>query len=87
MWGVDTAGVGDGTGALAAAVARRCYESGLVIERCGRGDTVLKLLPPLTIAPEELVLGLSILRDCVAAELAGAIRADGASAWVISPVR
>ena len=87
MWGVDTAGVGDGAGALAAAVARRCYESGLVIERCGRGDTVLKLLPPLTIAPEELVLGLSILRDCVAAELAGAIRADGASAWVISPVR
>ena len=41
-----------------------------MIERCGRGDTVLKVLPPLTIATEELVLGLSILRDAMAAELA-----------------
>lgn len=70
IWGLDMAGVGPGADALAKRVARRCYDAGLVIERCGRNDTVLKVLPPLTIAPEELVLGLSILRDAVTLELA-----------------
>ena len=70
MWGIDMAGTGQGATSLAADIARRCYDAGLVIERCGRGDTVLKVLPPLTIATEELVLGLSILRDAMAAELA-----------------
>ena len=70
MWGIDMASTGQGATSLAADIARRCYHAGLVIERCGRGDTVLKVLPPLTIATEELVLGLSILRDAIAAELA-----------------
>ena len=70
MWGIDMASTGQGATSLASDIARRCYHAGLVIERCGRGDTVLKVLPPLTIATEELVLGLSILRDAIAAELA-----------------
>lgn len=69
MWGIDMAGVSAEATTLAARIARRCYHAGLVIERCGRGDTVLKVLPPLTIATEELVLGLSILRDAIAAEV------------------
>ncbi len=44
IWGVDLAGI-DPTGAHAKAVARRCFDAGLVIERVGRHDTVLKLLP------------------------------------------
>ncbi len=53
--------------ALAKEVAARCFENGLVIERCGRDDTVLKLLPPLTIEVDELVEGLRVLKDATAA--------------------
>jgi len=70
MWGIDMSGTRLDATTLAADIARRCYHAGLVIERCGRGDSVLKVLPPLTIATEELVLGLSILRDAIAAEMA-----------------
>lgn len=48
IWGVDLAGI-DPTGAHAKGVARRCFDAGLVIERVGRHDTVLNLLPPLVI--------------------------------------
>jgi len=35
-----------GSGGTAVSVARRAFERGLVIETCGPGDRVLKLLPP-----------------------------------------
>ena len=56
--------------ALAAAVAQRCFQAGLIIERCGRGDTVLKLLPPLTIDDPRLLAGCQIIVDAIAAEVA-----------------
>jgi diaminobutyrate-2-oxoglutarate transaminase len=37
-----------------------------VIERVGRNDTVLKVLPPLNIETERLLDGLSILADASA---------------------
>lgn len=43
------------------AIAKDCYENGLIIETCGRGSSVLKLLPPLTLSPNELEKGLSII--------------------------
>lgn len=58
--GLDTAGCG-GPG-RAREVQRRCFADGLIVELCGRGDTVLKLLPPLTIEPGQLERGLAILR-------------------------
>lgn len=60
IWGVDTAGI-DPTGALAKRIGTQCFEDGLVIERTGRNDTVLKLLPPLTIDEETLKAGIAIL--------------------------
>jgi diaminobutyrate-2-oxoglutarate transaminase len=46
--------------------AARCFEKGLVIERCGRGGTVLKIMPPLTIDESLLVAGCEILAEAVA---------------------
>jgi diaminobutyrate-2-oxoglutarate transaminase len=60
IWGVDLGGI-DPTGALARQVARASFDAGLIIERVGRNDTVLKLLPPLTIPRALLSEGCSIL--------------------------
>jgi diaminobutyrate-2-oxoglutarate transaminase len=45
----------------AAGVQRRAFASRLLVERCGREDRVLKLMPPLTIAEEQLDEGLGRL--------------------------
>jgi diaminobutyrate-2-oxoglutarate transaminase len=60
IWGVDFAGI-DASGALARQIARASFDAGLIIERVGRNDTVLKILPPLTIARPLLSEGCSIL--------------------------
>jgi diaminobutyrate-2-oxoglutarate transaminase len=44
--------------ARAAAAQRRAFDAGLLVERCGRDDRVLKLMPPLTIPDEQLDAGL-----------------------------
>jgi diaminobutyrate-2-oxoglutarate transaminase len=57
---------------LAAAVARKAFEGGLLIEAVGPRDEVLKLLPPLVIGDEELGQGLDILEDSLEQALASA---------------
>ncbi|MBX7101636.1 MAG: diaminobutyrate--2-oxoglutarate transaminase [Myxococcaceae bacterium] len=57
--GVDVRNAGGE--AAAAAVGRACFEQGLMIERCGREDTVLKVLPPLSIPLDQLRAGCAIL--------------------------
>lgn len=64
--GVDLGRIGP---AVARAVSHRCFERGLIVECCGRGDTVLKILPPLVIEDELLADGLGILHAAVLAEL------------------
>ncbi|MBD0743648.1 diaminobutyrate--2-oxoglutarate transaminase [Streptomyces sp. CBMA152] len=49
----------------AGAVARRAFELGLLIETSGPRSEVVKLLPPLTITPEELDEGLRTLARAV----------------------
>ncbi|MQX90434.1 diaminobutyrate--2-oxoglutarate transaminase [Sinorhizobium meliloti] len=49
------------TGKLAENIVRKAFEDGLVVERCGADDQVIKLLPPLTIDGETLQRGLDIL--------------------------
>ena len=49
-----------------------CAERGLVIETVGPRDEVLKLLPPLVIADEELGRGLDILEEALEQTLLGA---------------
>ncbi len=51
---------------LAAKVARRAFENGLVVETSGSEDQVIKLLPPLTIDDAALRKGLEILEQSVA---------------------
>jgi diaminobutyrate-2-oxoglutarate transaminase len=68
LWGVDTAAI-DPTGGIARSIGRRAFHNGLIIERVGRNDTVLKILPPLTIEPEVLHEGLTILATSTKAVL------------------
>jgi 4-aminobutyrate aminotransferase / (S)-3-amino-2-methylpropionate transaminase / 5-aminovalerate transaminase len=52
--------------AVAAAVARRCHQQGVLVLRCGTYDNVLRLLPPL-------VIGIDLLDEALDV-LAGAVR-------------
>jgi diaminobutyrate-2-oxoglutarate transaminase len=58
MHGVD---LSSAPGLEAPKVSRLCFDKGLVVETCGRGDSVLKLLPPLTISQQNLSLGLETI--------------------------
>ena len=59
IWGVDFAGFDrDITKPLIAA----CFKNGLIVERVGRDNNVLKLMPPLVIEDELLHKGLLILK-------------------------
>ena len=57
---------------LAAQVTRRAFDNGLIIERAGPRDEVIKVLAPLVTPPGQLEMGLDIietsLSDAVAAE-------------------
>ncbi|WP_188393936.1 diaminobutyrate--2-oxoglutarate transaminase [Mesorhizobium sp. SARCC-RB16n] len=55
------------TGNLAEKIARKAFENGLVVERCGAEDQVIKFLPPLTIDGPALQRGLDILDKSVRA--------------------
>jgi diaminobutyrate-2-oxoglutarate transaminase len=57
LWGLDLTD----TGLSAAKVSSQCFDLGLVVEACGRGGQVLKILPPLTIDRQSLADGLDLL--------------------------
>lgn len=60
IWGVDFSGFSeDITKPLIAA----CFKNGLIIERVGRDNNVLKIMPPLVIDDALLLKGLGIIRD------------------------
>ncbi|MEU2065022.1 diaminobutyrate--2-oxoglutarate transaminase [Streptomyces sp. NPDC013455] len=63
--GIDTARAGGPE--RAERVQRHAFEHGLIVERCGRYDEVLKVMPPLTVAPGLLDEGLGILHDALRA--------------------
>lgn len=56
---------------LAGRVSAEAFQRGLVIETSGADDQVLKFLPALTITEDELARGLQIVRESLAAVLAG----------------
>ncbi|TGQ12712.1 diaminobutyrate--2-oxoglutarate transaminase [Mesorhizobium sp. M00.F.Ca.ET.217.01.1.1] len=58
-------GLDCGAGKLAEKIVRKAFEGGLVVERCGSEDQVIKVLPPLTIDAETLQRGLDILDKSV----------------------
>jgi diaminobutyrate-2-oxoglutarate transaminase len=50
---------------LAAKVSAAAFERGLLVERAGPRDEVIKLLPPLTVTDGEIDEGLALLADAV----------------------
>jgi 4-aminobutyrate aminotransferase len=49
------------SGAMAAAVQQACFDDGLLVLTCGPHDSVLRLIPALTITDDELQQAVSIL--------------------------
>jgi diaminobutyrate-2-oxoglutarate transaminase len=58
----------------AAAVTARAFEHGLIIERAGPQDEVIKCMMPLTTSYAELDEGIDILTRALAEEFGGAVR-------------
>ena len=51
----------------AKAVVDAAFDRGLILLSCGLYGNVIRLLPPLNIAPDELDEGLAILEESLAA--------------------
>lgn len=68
MWGVDCDKLGGGV--FSRAVTQACFRRKLVIERAGRDDSVVKLMPALTISDELLMDGLQIIKEAFVEVLA-----------------
>ena len=61
MWGIECEKLG-GDG-FSHAVTKACFDRKLIIERAGRDNSVVKLMPPLVIEEDLLVEGLRIIKD------------------------
>jgi diaminobutyrate-2-oxoglutarate transaminase len=61
IWGIDVANIGGED--FAKKITSRCFELGLIVERVGRDNTVLKILPPLTIEMSILQKGCAIIKQ------------------------
>lgn len=66
IWGVDFWRY-DKDGKMSKLVQDECFKHGLIVERVGRGNTVVKLMPDLMMTDETLQEGLAILHKAVAA--------------------
>ena len=60
IWGIDFK-----DGRLARAVLDTCFKNKLIIELAGREDSVLKIMPALTIEDELLIEGLDIIKGAI----------------------
>lgn len=67
IWGLDFSKFEDVD--FSRRVMVECFRRGLIVERVGRKNVVLKLMPPLVIEDELLLEGLRILQESVAALL------------------
>lgn len=65
VWGVDLWRY-DHEGKMSKKVLDECFKNGLIVERVGRGNTVIKVMPELLIDEETLRRGLDILKAAVA---------------------
>lgn len=60
-------------GEIAEAVSRLAFARGVLVERCGPEDQVVKFLPALDIPPEQLARALELVAGCVADALAAPV--------------
>lgn len=63
IWGIDLKRFNDQS--LAKRITDRCFELGLIVERVGRNDSVIKVLPPLTIDFTTLRTGCLIIKQAL----------------------
>ncbi|EJW20319.1 aminotransferase class III-fold pyridoxal phosphate-dependent enzyme [Paenibacillus alvei] len=63
IWGIDVSGFTDEAGAKR--MTEISFKNGLIIERAGRGDHVLKIMPPLTVSMEHLAAGCDIIKSSI----------------------
>lgn len=69
IWGVDLYHC-DPEGKASKQVLDLCFQNGLIVERVGRGNAVVKVMPDLLIGEATLRRGLDILKSAVAQVLA-----------------
>ncbi|MFI0734739.1 aspartate aminotransferase family protein [Streptomyces sp. NPDC021225] len=69
MWGIELANPGDGrpATALAGEVQTYALRHGLIVERGGRQDAVVRILPPLNVTADVVDTACSILVEAVSA--------------------
>ncbi|MER5910681.1 diaminobutyrate--2-oxoglutarate transaminase family protein [Streptomyces sp. NPDC001982] len=67
MWGIELAHPGSGRPAaqLAAAVQAHALRHGLIVERGGREDAVIRILPPLNVTADVIDTACAILLDAI----------------------
>lgn len=58
-------------GVKAKAIAKTCFDNGMLFGPCGTDFKVLKLIPPLTIPDDDLEQGLAIFKDAVLSVMHG----------------
>lgn len=66
MWGIDCGEMPTGTSQN---IRKLCFENGLILELSGREDTVIKIMPPVTVPDGILMQGLEILMKAIAEEI------------------
>ena len=62
IWGIDFTDIDC---SLSKTAQTKCVENKLIVERCGRKDCVLKIMPPLTIDIDMLKQGLDIIKKSI----------------------
>ncbi len=70
VWGVDFWRF-DHDGVTSKKVLDECFKNGLIVERVGRGNTVVKVMPELLIEEETLKKGLDILKNSISNVIRG----------------
>ncbi|GAB2754080.1 4-aminobutyrate--2-oxoglutarate transaminase [Amycolatopsis magusensis] len=61
-------GTSEPDAALTGRVAKACHSAGVVVLTCGTYGNVVRLLPPLSLSPELLDEGLTVLEQAIVAE-------------------
>ena len=67
MWGVE---FGAYPSKVAFDIRKRCFEKGVILELCGREDTVVKIMAACTIPDDVLMKGLEIVFESMKEVLA-----------------
>ena len=60
IWGIDVHNE-----QKASAIVKKCFEKGLILERAGRENSVVKIMPALTIEEDLLKEGLKIVKEAI----------------------